>query len=296
MPSRVAFVLLLCAPCAVHGQDARKPLILIDGADKNIPLKDWSFATGTKHLTWLAPKEERGKKDAGPEYLEFRVTKAEMYQEDVTTYIPLSALKEIEYDHKAKEVAVTLVNAEGKDVTLRGPTKFKAINQFTIDGAVAPTTFEIGGAVRLTEGAARFGFKKLKFPEPTAAAAVAGAEATVVVRGKEKVSHTVHGLVPLYRVGGGYRLVPSLFFQKTVVIDWPDVAKMTHMAPAGKKGGLLDFEVEKRDGTKQGLTLLEKTSLGEKEAGVLVGLIARAGGLPVVSGDDHRPVRAGEKK
>jgi hypothetical protein len=278
MPRCLCLFLFALASCCARAQDGKiKPLILVDLTGKEIPIKGWSLVSGTKHLSWLA-KDGKAKKGApvGPECLEFRESKIDMYQDDVTTFIPLTALKQLEYDHKAKEVLVTLVGPDGKDATLRGPTRFKGINQFALDGEVGAAAIEIGGSVRILEGSLRVGFKSLTFPDAAPTPALSGPAASVLVRGKEKTLHQVQDLVPLYRVNGAYRVLPALFFQKTVKLELADIAKMTHLAPASKKGGALDFEVEKRDGMKQGLTLLDKSDLGEKETALLVGLVGRA--------------------
>lgn len=69
--------------------------------------------------------------------------------------------------------------------------------------------------------------------------------------------------------------MPMLTFQKTLKLDLKDLARVTHLPPKAKKGGLLDFEVEKKDGTTQGLTLLDKVSLKEKESAILIGFVGR---------------------
>jgi len=284
--SLIGGVIYLCINATAWSQEKTevKPLTLIDAAGKELTLKNWKFATGTKHLSWLDPKADvpvpKGKKGSpvpptGPEFLEFREKKLEMYKDDVSTFIPLTSLKRIDYDLKAKEVSVTLLASDGKDLTLRGTTEYVGINKYNLDGEIDAGALQVGGPVKLQDGFLRAGIKSIVFADAKPAPQAVGSKAQVVTRGKEKTKHDVMDLQPVYKVGTRYRLVPALTFQKTVKIDLNDLARLTHLPRKDKKGGLLDFNVEKRDGSKQGLTLLDKLTMGEKESAVLAGLVGR---------------------
>lgn len=269
-------LLLTITTLSAQEPKSAKPLTLIDAAGKEIGLKGWKFTGGTKQLSWLDGKEPiKGAKPAGPEFLEFREQKAVMYKDDVTTYIPLAALKELVYEPKSKVVTVTLAAGDGKDLTLRGTTNFVGINKFNLDGEVTSGTLNVAGPVSLLDGSLRADIRAIRFPDPIPDKTAFLPDAVVSVRGKEKARHEVQGLRPLYRKGAGNQVMPYLMFQKTVKVELKDLARMRHLPAKDKKGGLLDFEVEKQDGTKQGLTLLTTIDLGEKNTAVLVGLVGQ---------------------
>src|SRR5262245_51141094 len=65
-----------------------QPITIIDTAGKEQKLKSWKYTSGTRRLTWLADKKEKGK-NAGPEALEFREDDSTTYAEGVLTLVPL---------------------------------------------------------------------------------------------------------------------------------------------------------------------------------------------------------------
>lgn len=276
---RIVFVvgaLLMMSSWSGAQEGASKPITLVDASGKEMAFKQWKFVTGTRRLSWLEkepPAKEKKGMPYGPECLEFRVAKVPMFKEDVTTYIPLTSLKRIAYE--GKDVEVEVVGPGGKNFILKGSAEFVGINRFNLDGELDAGTLSVGGPIKLQDGFLKAGIRRIQFPDAAPLAETSGANATVVVRGKDSAKHTVADLQPLYKVGTTYRLIPALQFQKTINVDFKDIVRMTHLPPKGKKGGFLDFEVEKKDGTKQGMTLLDKASFAEKETAVLVGLVGR---------------------
>lgn len=281
----VALGIIVGLAARVRTDDKVSALIVLDGAGKEIKLTSWKFVLGTKHLGWLgepskAP-EKKGKKvpppvPQGPEFLEFREDKTPAYEKDITTYIPVTSVRKIEYDHDKKVVAVTFLAAGDKEQTLIGPAKYANINKFNIDGAVEPGTASLAGDVKFQDGFLKVGIKGYRFPGPAQAApAPSGRPAVIVALDKTKTVHKITGVVPIYRTGLDTRAVPVLLFQKTVKIDFAKITKLTHMASKDKKNPTLDFEVTQDDGTKQGLTLLEKTAFDDKQGAILVGLAGK---------------------
>ncbi len=259
-------------------------LVVMDSAGKEIKLTKWKFVLGTRRLGWLGEPakvvEKKGKKAApvvpsGPEYLEFREDKTPAYDKDVTTFIPVSSLRKIDYDHDKKAIAVTYLAAGDKELTLVGPSKFANINKFHIDGTVAPGNVSLAGEIKFQDGFLKAGIQGYRFPNAEPVPAPMGRPAIIVVLDKARTVHRVNDPVPIYKVGTDWRAVPELVFQKTVKVPFDKVAKLVRMPARDKKNPALDFEVAQDDGTKQGLTLLEKTSLGENQAAVLVGLVGK---------------------
>src|SRR5688572_12134849 len=127
----VAAAVILSALCLIalpavmlFGQEHKaSALVVLDNAGKEIPLKTWKFTQGTRRLSWLAEakkgsekKEGQKKEDdkkgdvkkakgavapepVGPECLALIEEKTPTYVNDVTTFIPLTSLKKIEFDH-----------------------------------------------------------------------------------------------------------------------------------------------------------------------------------------------------
>lgn len=184
-------------------QDATpgKPLTLLDHAGKEITLKNATFTTGTKRLSWLdetvapTPKDKKAAPPTGPEYLEFRERKTPMYKDDVTTYIPITAIKQIDYDPKAREVSVTIWIAKDEElnvaVYLHGSTVYAGINKFNLDGEIEAGTLNVQGPIKLQDGFLRAGIRSIRFPDAKPVAAPSGANAIVIPRGKEKTKHEV---------------------------------------------------------------------------------------------------------
>lgn len=287
MRALAATMIFLFAMVQVGGtENETKVLIVVDAAGKEIQVKDWKFVLGTKHLSWLgepvkAP-DKKGKKKAaavvpsGPECLEFREEKTPAYANDITTFIPLSSLQRIDYDHDKKTVTVTLLTAGDKELKLVGPAKYVGINKFNIDGSVVSGNVSLSGEAKFQDGFLKAGIKGFRFPAPAqAVAAPTGRAATIIALDKEKTKHNVADLVPVYKVAGGYRAAPTLTFQKTVKVDFAKLVKLSHLPAKDKKTTSLDFEVTLDDGMKQGLTLLEKTTLDDNQAGVLLGLVGK---------------------
>lgn len=272
-------------------EKAAEDLVALDGAGKEIKLKNWKFTLGTRHLSWLvqpakAPEkqekqEKKDKKSAppvpqGPECLDFREEKSTTYANGILTLIPLTSLRKIDYDHDKKTVSVALLQAGGKETVLTGSTKFVGINKFNIDGDAEAGPITLSGAVKFQDGFLRAGIKGYRFASAQPVPEPSGRLGTIVADDKEKTVHKVYDLVPLYKVGNAFRTVPALMFQKTFKVEIAKIAKMTHLPAKDKKFASHDFDITLEDGSKQGLTLLEKTILDDNQPAVLVGLVGKA--------------------
>jgi hypothetical protein len=276
--SSQAALILLCAGGLLSGplfpmangagDKGAEALIILDGAGKEIPVKNWKFTAGTRPLAWLADAKS---KEPVAQALEFRENKSTTFANGILTLVPLSSVKKIDYDHDKKDVRATVLIAGGKEEVLAGTTRFVNINKFHFDGEV-PSGVSIQGPLSFQDGFLKVG--GVRFPAPKANNEPSGRPATLIAQDKEKTAHKIHDLAVLYKTVKGYQNMPFLLFQKTVKIDTAQIVKMRNLPAKERKGVTNDFEVSMRDGSTQGLTLLEKTTLDEEPA-TLVGLIGK---------------------
>jgi len=246
-------------------------LTVIDGAGKEIQLKNWRFTNGTRSLN------PTGKGKTGGEFLEFREDKSTAYQNGILTLVPLASIRTIDYDASKKAVTLTVLGPTGKDIVLTGTTKYIGINKIQVQGE--RDLGEIGvGTVKFQGGDPKNpkNIHGLRFPSPKPTAAVAGKPATILARDKEKTVHKVWHVLPLYQAkGDAARPVPILWFKATVKIDMDKIKSLRHIPPENKKQTDHDFEVTLRDGKQHNLTLLEKINLDDSKPAQLLGLLAR---------------------
>jgi hypothetical protein len=273
---------------AAEADDTPKPaegtLVLIDGAGKEQKLKAWHFVAGIRHLSWLAPAappkegppepKERGQPrrvETGPEALEFRAEDSTNYVDGVLTLIPLERLRAIDYDHDKDTVTVHVATG-GEEETLTGSTKFRGINKLTLAAEVDKG--DLGVAEVKYQGGVPKGINGIRFAEMKVAAPPAGGRsATVTVADKEKNVQKATDLQPLYHLAdGSERLVPTLFFRKTLKIDVGKLRKLR--AVESKEAPGSEWEVTLGDGNAETFTLLPKVPLDGKEA-TLEGLVGR---------------------
>src|SRR5262249_37196938 len=114
------------------------------------------------------------------------------------------------------------------------------------------------------------------FPSPKPpAAAPAGRPAQVTVEHKgEKTTHKVTDLQPLYRLPDGTeKVLPTLFFRKTLKIDVGKIAKMR--TTQNREADGTEFEVTLKDNEVNTLTLLSTVTIDNRQAR-LEGLVGRA--------------------
>ncbi|MCI0381298.1 MAG: hypothetical protein L0215_27245 [Gemmataceae bacterium] len=254
------------------------PLVVLTPGGQELTLKTWTFSAGTRRLSWLEPPAPAPNKEtalAGPEYLEFREDKSTAFANGILTLVPVRSLRQILYDADKKSVALDVAVAGGKEVKLAGSTRFAGVNKWNIEGDADPGQATVAGSLQLQDGFLKLRIRGYRFPAPDAVAEVSGRQSTIVAQDSEKAVHAVAGLTPLYKVGAGYRTLPYLVFQKTVRIDMDKIEHMANLPAKNKKLVSLDFDLTTSDGKKQGLTLLEKISLDEKQSAVLVGLVGR---------------------
>src|SRR5687767_2294224 len=101
---------LLAIPSSALAQSPEQTWEVLYDSQITLRLKDARFTAGTRHLSWLVDDDKSAKpkmKNPGPEHLEFREEKSTTFKDGITTYIPLTSLQRIEYDHDKKLVAVT---------------------------------------------------------------------------------------------------------------------------------------------------------------------------------------------
>jgi hypothetical protein len=269
---RFSLLLVLVALGAdrVRAQDkTAAPLIVIDAKGKEIQLKSWKFTYGTMRL-WVAD----GKSAPAPECLVFREDKSTTYQNGIATLVPLASIRVIDYDNGKKAVAVTLLNSEGKEETLRGSTKFKDINKLTLEAEAELDGLGVA-AVKFHGGALADGIRGLRWTKPEPVSPFP-AERTASITAVDKQKHTILDPVAVYRLGDGtLRAAPTLFFKATVKVDLAKITRLKHVEPDNAKQPSHDFKIIFADGAQHTLTLLTKVELDAKKAANLMGLAGR---------------------
>jgi hypothetical protein len=246
---------------------AETPLIIGDAQGKDVKLKSWRLTTGVRRL----PVEGAGK---GPEYLEFRTDHSTTYQAGILTLVPVASIRKIDYDYERKSVTL-LVAAADKDLTVTGTTRFNNINRLTIEGDA--DLGDLGFAsVKLHGGNPKGGITGVRFPRAQPVVPFKGVTAVIVGEDKARPRHEVADLTALYHLADGTeRLVPRLFFKKTVKLDLAKLAALRHVEPDDKKQTSFDFEVTLTSGEKHTLTLLTKVELEAGKSATLTGLFGR---------------------
>jgi hypothetical protein len=246
-------------------------LTVIDGAGKEIKLKNWRFTNGTRNLNLT----DKGKN--GSEYLEFREERSTVYQNGILTLVPLTAIRNIDYDAAKKTVTVSLVGPDGKDIVLIGTTKYIGINKIGVQGERDLGDLGVG-VVKFQGGDPKNSkhIRGLRFPSPKATPAATGKPATILARDKEKTLHQVSDAIPVYQSKGNIlRTIPTLWFKTTVKIELDKIKSLRHVPPENKKQTVNDFEVTLRDGKQHNLILLDKINLDDGKPAQLLGLLGR---------------------
>lgn len=262
-------------------------LVIIDANGKENIVKAYKILQGTRRLSWLAPlapdkspedKEDQPKRQPavkplqGPEALAVREEDSTNLVEGVLTLVPLDRIRSIDFDNEKQvmTVRVAIAPEADKDLTLTGSTRFAGINKITIEADVDKGMLGIA-EVKFQGGVPR-GIRGVRFPPPKGATpAPTGRPATITVSDRQKkYPHKVTDVQMLYRLAGGEKLSPLIFFRKTVKID---LNKIKGLEMVGGEG--TDWRVALTDGNDETLTLLEKVTLDEKPA-LLVGFLGHA--------------------
>jgi hypothetical protein len=264
--------------------DAPRPvdegtLVVVDAAGKEQKLKSWKFSAGTRRLGWLADgKAPDGKgKDAapaGPEALEFLQAEEVKYLPTVLTLIPLDRIRSIDFDNEKETMTVRVATGDKADAdeVFTGATKYRKLNKVTLEAEVDKG--DLGVAEIKYSGGVPKGIRGIRFAPPKASPAVPGSRPAVVVSvdGERKVTHKVMDLQPLYEVGkGNEKLVPTLFFKKTLKVD---VAKLKKIVAPNPEAEEVAWQVTLKEGDDETLTLLTTPMIDGKPA-VLKGLLGR---------------------
>jgi hypothetical protein len=282
----VAGAVLTVCPAA-DDKPADSALTVVDGANKEQKIKSWKVVAGTRKLGWLAPAPADGEKpkDAdppprgqprtaavGPEAYAFRDDNSTNYKNGILTLIPLESLRAVEFDAD-EQTATVKVMVPGKDAeeSLSGTTKF-GDNKLTVEAEVDKG--DLGVAEVKFLGGVKGGARAFRFAAPKAVAALpAGRTATVAVvaKGAKQPEQTATDLRPLYQFAdGSEKVLPTLFFKKTLKIDIEKVKKL-----AKSKGEEDDSWAVTLDGEEeQTFTLLPKPTI-DGQAATLLGLVGR---------------------
>ena len=288
--------ILIVAVCLYSLRAADAPpadaneLVVIDKDGNPQKLKAWKFVSGVRPLNWLAPpadapekeakpKGERPKAAEGPLAFVFRDENSTPYQEGILTLIPLDRIRSIDFDAKERTVAVRVATNEKPDADdkLAGTTKYVGTNRVTIEAEVDRGDEGIA-AVKYLGGVPEGGIRSVRFPAPKPPAEAAAGRAAFVNVEKEKADEKenvqqVSDLQPLYQFAdGSEKLLPKLFFKKTLKIDVAKVKRLVAVdsrAPEGK-----ELDVTLKDGNSDTLTLLKTAMIDDKPA-TLVGLVGR---------------------
>ncbi len=297
-PSRAALALALAAAAllpADEPKDAKDPkaaeappLVVIDSAGKEQKLKSYSFTAGIVRMSWLADpaddeeppaKKEKGKPKRpkgpslkeGPEALLIRDAEKIAFLEGVTTFVPLSQLKAVDFDAVNKTMSVTAATSKD-DVKLTGTTAYKGINKVALEADVDKGAAGVASVV-YQGGVVKGNLKGLRFAAAKADA-VAGRPATVESSDKGAMrTDKVFGLTPVYQMPSGrLQLDPTLLFKKTLRID---VAKVRKIKASKDDAEDIVWNVSlKGDDEESGFTLLTAGTIAGQDA-KLHGLLAR---------------------
>jgi hypothetical protein len=263
-------------------------LVVLDAAGKEQKLKAWKFASGTRRLGWLAPDRPADKPadkpgdktpgrapeaPAGPEALEFWAESEIHFVDGVpVTLIPLERLRALDYDADKETATARVAVGPEADETLTGSTKYKKFNKLVLEAEVDKGDLGVA-EVRYLGGLPR-GIKGIRFPppKPPAARAPGRPAAVVTVDANKKTTHKVADLLPLYRLeDGGEKLLPTLYFRKTLKVDVGKVRKIVAADPEKDDAG---WQVQLKDGSDETLVLLRAVEV-EKRKAVLEGLVGR---------------------
>ncbi len=252
---------LACLLTAAASFAADGPTI-IDGAGKEITLKNWKIAGGTKKLDWLA------KDGVAPEALVFREINSTGFRDGVLTFIPLDRLESLTYDVEKQTAKAKLA---GIEQSLEGSIRYQGINQIVIEAEMDKGE---AGTVELKYrgGALKGGIKGVKFPSAKPGPALAGDKLFVTIAEGKKSEGTqpVHQFQALYRIEKGEKTQSWMMFKKTFKVELAKIKKMTFHEQADHK----DFECDVLldDGSEQTLTLLTTVTIDGKQA-TLEGLV-----------------------
>jgi hypothetical protein len=262
-------------------------LVLIDSTGKEQKIKAWKFSAGTRHLTWLAPvvepkdkpapdpKDKTGKAPVGkapavkprpaigPEAVEFRDEKSTTYVDGILTLVPLDRVRSLEFDEGTQTVTLKALAADGKEEVLKGTTKYRGINKFTIEAEVDKGDMGIA-EIKFLGGLPK-GFRAVTFPAPKAPAAPAqtGSTVTFTVNDKQKITQQAQDVQALYRLADGTeRLLPTLMFKKTLKVDLTKVKRLHAVESAKPEEN--EWQVTFKEGEEQTLSLLKTITLDDK--------------------------------
>jgi hypothetical protein len=253
-------------PAGEKSSDA--PLIIRDAQGKEVKLKGWRLTTGVRRLPVAGTAK-------GPEYLEFRTEHSTSYQAGILTLVPVASVRKLDYDYDRKTVTLAVAAADN-DIPLNGTTRFTGINRLTIEGDA--NLGDLGFAsVKFQGGNPKGGITSVRFPAAQPVSPFKGTTAVIVGEDKARPRFEIAELNALYHLPDGtYRLVPQLFFKKTVKLDLAKLAALRHVEPEDKKQTSFDFEVTLQTGEKHTLTLLTKVDLDGSKSATLSGLLGRA--------------------
>src|ERR1700720_4439629 len=81
---------------------ADAPLVVLDAQGKEVMLRTWHLAGGTRRLPGIGGAEP--KLPGGPQYLEFREEKSTTFQNGILTLVRAASLRKLDYDYDKKTV------------------------------------------------------------------------------------------------------------------------------------------------------------------------------------------------
>lgn len=260
----LAVLIATLAICpAADDKPAGDPLTVVDGAGKEQKVKGWKVVAGTRKLGWVTP--------ASSEAFAFRDDSSTNYKNGIVTLIPIDSLQAVEYDADEQTATVKVLVAGKEEQTQSGTTKY-GDNKLTVEAEVDKG--DLGVAEVKFLGGVKGGVRAFRFPSAKPVAAVpAGRLATVTVaeKGDKKNEQTAIDLRPLYVLAdGSEKVLPTLFFKKTLKIDIGKISKMVK----GKGDEPDEWTVALGGEEEQTFTLLPKPMIDGKAA-TLAGLVGR---------------------
>jgi hypothetical protein len=258
-----AFVALFVVflPTCVGAQE----LVLIDANDKEVRLKEWKIVHGTQKLPWTKDSDD---------FIEVREESSTTFQQGIQTFVPLSAVKRIDYDGAAKTATFVIRTAGGKEEKLTGTTKFQGINKLAVETEV--NLGELGQATAVYLGGVERGLKSIQFPAAKGELAPpVGKAYAIVAHDKMKSAHAARALTPLYQVRQSAQLQPYLYFKPSAKVEFANIVSLKYIPSKDKKQPVV-VEVATQDGNRANLQPLDLPKLNDQSAaGKLIGLAGR---------------------
>ncbi len=269
---------ILLGTLVLLADEAPKSPTIVDPSGKEVTLNKWKLTSGTRKLTFV---------DGKPEVFDIREVGSTSYKLGISTYIPVSRVKGIEYD---PEKFVANVSVAGCENPIAATMRYEGFNNITIEAEIDQGKSGVAD-VKFKGGVLKGGIKSIKFPSAKAAEKEPeGKELFISVPGEAAKKgavpppfiHTLKNAKPLYKTPTGEeKPLTYLMFKKTLKVEFDTITQMKVGARDGKDGSI-ECEMKLKDGSSLTVSLLPSIQEDGKTL-TLVGLFGDCpGGWKVV--------------